>query len=158
MWVFFLAETIGSFRSLPSLTNSKRSRWDDAAAASPCVIRPCSIAAADFAARTCHRHVLVSPLTLSGFESHIKKEVPTPLVWVLLFWRSRWDSNPRAVARKLISSQPRYDHFDTAAYTPTRIPKAGLEIKGQRNFSFLRPFSRGLPLPFCENLCYTELV
>lgn len=31
-------------------------------------------------------------------------------------WRSGWDSNPRAVACKLISSQPRYDHFDTAAY------------------------------------------
>ena len=29
-------------------------------------------------------------------------------------WRRRWDSNPRAVARKLISSQPRYDHFDTS--------------------------------------------
>ena len=29
--------------------------------------------------------------------------------------RSGRDSNPRAVARKLISSQPRYDHFDTAA-------------------------------------------
>ena len=33
---------------------------------------------------------------------------------LLIFWRSEWDSNPRAVARKLISSQPRYDHFDTA--------------------------------------------
>lgn len=32
-------------------------------------------------------------------------------------WRSGWDSNPRAVARKLISSQPRYDHFDTAAWS-----------------------------------------
>ena len=32
------------------------------------------------------------------------------------FWRSGWDSNPRAVARKLISSQPRYDLFDTAPY------------------------------------------
>ena len=32
-------------------------------------------------------------------------------------WRSGWDSNPRAVACKLISSQPRYDHFDTAAYS-----------------------------------------
>ena len=30
-------------------------------------------------------------------------------------WRSGWDSNPRAVSCKLISSQPRYDHFDTAA-------------------------------------------
>ena len=32
------------------------------------------------------------------------------------FWRSGWDSNPREVSLKLISSQPRYDHFDTAAY------------------------------------------
>ena len=31
-------------------------------------------------------------------------------------WRRRWDSNPRAVARKLISSQPRYDHFDTSPF------------------------------------------
>lgn len=31
-------------------------------------------------------------------------------------WRSGWDSNPRDVSVKLISSQPRYDHFDTAPY------------------------------------------
>ena len=31
-------------------------------------------------------------------------------------WRSGWDSNPREVALKLISNQPRYDHFDTAPY------------------------------------------
>lgn len=37
-----------------------------------------------------------------------------------LFWRSGRDSNPRAIARKLISSQPRYDHFDTAAYQIVR--------------------------------------
>ena len=29
-------------------------------------------------------------------------------------WRSGWDSNPRVVSDKLISSQPRYDRFDTA--------------------------------------------
>ena len=31
------------------------------------------------------------------------------------FWRTGWDSNPRAGLNtdKLISSQPRYDHFDT---------------------------------------------
>ena len=29
-------------------------------------------------------------------------------------WRRGWDSNPCAIARKLISSQPRYDHFDTS--------------------------------------------
>ena len=33
----------------------------------------------------------------------------------MAFWRSGWDSNPRGIAPKLISSQPRYDHFDTAA-------------------------------------------
>lgn len=31
-------------------------------------------------------------------------------------WRSRWDSNPRALADYLISSQARYDHFDTLPY------------------------------------------
>ena len=30
------------------------------------------------------------------------------------FWRSGWDSNPRNLAVQLISSQPRYDLFDTA--------------------------------------------
>ncbi len=29
-------------------------------------------------------------------------------------WRRRWDSNPRDPEVKLISSQPRYDHFDTS--------------------------------------------
>ena len=32
------------------------------------------------------------------------------------FWRRRWDSNPRDIAVKLISSQSRYDRFDTSAY------------------------------------------
>ena len=36
-------------------------------------------------------------------------------------WRRVWDSNPRAVARKLISSQPRYDHFDNSPYKIVRL-------------------------------------
>ena len=32
------------------------------------------------------------------------------------FWRKRWDSNPRAREDYLISSQGRYDHFDTLPY------------------------------------------
>ena len=32
-------------------------------------------------------------------------------------WRRERDSNPRAIARKLISSQPRYDHFDISPYS-----------------------------------------
>ena len=47
---------------------------------------------------------------------------------VFLFWRRRWDSNPRAVARKLISSQPRYDHFDTSP-CPAIISVPGGKIK-----------------------------
>ena len=31
--------------------------------------------------------------------------------------RSGWDSNPRALSSKRISSAPRYDRFDTAPYT-----------------------------------------
>ena len=30
-------------------------------------------------------------------------------------WRRGWDSNPRGLTPKLISSQPRYDRFDTSA-------------------------------------------
>ena len=33
-----------------------------------------------------------------------------------VFWRRGRDSNPCALSRKLISSQPRYDHFDTSPY------------------------------------------
>ncbi len=33
-----------------------------------------------------------------------------------IFWRRGRDSNPRVVSHKLISSQPRYDRFDTSAY------------------------------------------
>ena len=35
-------------------------------------------------------------------------------------WRSGWDSNPRAREDYLISSQARYDHFDTAPYMLSR--------------------------------------
>ena len=37
-------------------------------------------------------------------------------------WRSGWDSNPRGIAPKLISSQPRYDLFDTAADAAAGAP------------------------------------
>jgi hypothetical protein len=37
-----------------------------------------------------------------------------PTFFISLIWRRGWDSNPRTVARQLISSQPRYDHFDTS--------------------------------------------
>ncbi len=53
---------------------------------------------------------------LSNPTAQIRIKKDTHRKGVYLFWRRRWDSNPRAVARKLISSQPRYDHFDTSPY------------------------------------------
>ena len=38
------------------------------------------------------------------------------IFFINTFWRKRWDSNPRALADNLISSQARYDHFDTLPY------------------------------------------
>ena len=49
-------------------------------------------------------------------------------------WRSGWDSNPRALADNLISSQARYDHFDTspydlnAKYYTTKIPVCQMKL------------------------------
>ena len=71
-------------------------------------------------------------------------------------WRKRWDSNPRALADNLISSQSRYDHFDTAPYLSQhqhfgkrgelmgrtskniklRIPEKPHKIKGFRSGSY----------------------
>ena len=50
-----------------------------------------------------------------------KKPANPHVYW--LFWRSGWDSNPRAVSDKLISSQPRYDHFDTAPRWQRQVRK-----------------------------------
>ena len=39
-------------------------------------------------------------------------------------WRRGWDSNPREVSLKLISSQPRYDRFDTSPRNVDRGARA----------------------------------
>ena len=72
------------------------------------------------------------------------------------FWRSGWDSNPRNLAVQLISSQSRYDHFDTAPFLSQhqhlgkrgelmgrtskniklRIPEKPHKIKGFRSGSY----------------------
>ena len=55
------------------------------------------------------------------FEVSTKKEKSRNLHGYWIFrWRSGWDSNPRAREDYLISSQARYDHFDTAPYMLTR--------------------------------------
>ena len=45
------------------------------------------------------------------------------------FWRSGWDSNPREVSLKLISSHVRYDHFDTSPCMLTRETEINASIQ-----------------------------
>ena len=52
----------------------------------------------------------------NGF-SDKKKNPANPLVYWIFRWRRRWDSNPRYREVQLISSQSRYDHFDTSPNT-----------------------------------------
>ena len=55
------------------------------------------------------------------FRSERKKEKSrNPHGYWIFRWRSGWDSNPRAREDYLISSQARYDHFDTAPYMLNR--------------------------------------
>ena len=75
--------------------------------------------------------ILYQSATISRYSSVVERQLPKLNMRVrfplpapqrktrrrscLSFWRSGWDSNPRALADNLISSQARYDHFDTAA-------------------------------------------
>ena len=57
-------------------------------------------------------------------------------------WRRGWDSNPCDVAVKLISSQPRYDRFDTSPYMLIRFS----EVNAYSIFIIVRPaFERLTP-------------
>ncbi len=49
-----------------------------------------------------------------------KEKSRNPHGYWIFRWRKRWDSNPRARDGYLISSQARYDHFDTAPYMLNR--------------------------------------
>lgn len=49
-----------------------------------------------------------------------KEKSRNPHGYWIFRWRSGWDSNPRAREDYLISSQARYDHFDTAPYMLNR--------------------------------------
>ena len=49
-----------------------------------------------------------------AFESHLRdSKIDLQKEVYFANWRKRWDSNPRAVARKRFSRAPRYDHFGT---------------------------------------------
>ena len=52
----------------------------------------------------------------------------------LIIWRRVWDSNPREIALKLISNQPRYDHFDNppCVFRPSKSSNQTLNNEEKR--------------------------
>jgi hypothetical protein len=46
-----------------------------------------------------------------------KKVAASEMQLATTIWRRGWDSNPRTLAGHLISSQGRYDRFDTSPYS-----------------------------------------
>ena len=56
------------------------------------------------------------------------------------FWRKRWDSNPRAREGYLISSQGRYDRFDTLPYDRFSLDFAIISHSGGEIKPFFRFF------------------
>ena len=58
-----------------------------------------------------------------------KKKSRNPHGYWIFRWRSGWDSNPRAREDYLISSQARYDHFDTAPYMLNRCFSSLFSVK-----------------------------
>ena len=67
-----------------------------------------------------HRFRFFAPRGLGRFFE--EKEKASNARASLASWRSGWDSNPRALADNLISSQARCDHFDTAPSNAVRFP------------------------------------
>ena len=70
--------------------------------------------------RLCAEHRLQS--------KNADKDTDCILISVLI-WRKRWDSNPRAREGYLISSQARYDHFDTLPFMSTPVPRSQTHIR-----------------------------
>ena len=101
----------------------------------------------------------VAPFTTAPFESQVpfgKKEQARKDLFFL--WRRGWDSNPRGVSAKLISSQPRYDRFDTPARCQSSIQKTTgnckTAIKGKP--ISLRESVRYAPLPGRSSRCSSD--
>lgn len=61
-------------------------------------------------------------------------------------WRRRWDSNPRNLAVQLISSQSRYDHFDTSPYlSHHQAPRKTGRTDGENKENYLVKDTRKTP-------------
>ena len=81
-------------------------------------------------------------------------------------WRRERDSNPRVLAHKLISSQPRYDHFDISPYmiklktslifVAFLAGRPVMSCCGARNFFARLSKFRPLPLLFARFICHRQ--
>ena len=94
-------------------------RWSDIFCYAKCDIETCGFSDIIFAPNA-RRHITCEA-NITGAANITRRKANITendkfLSKLVVFWRRERDSNPRAIARKLISSQPRYDHFDTAAY------------------------------------------
>ena len=94
-----MAQTVGFSRALATVRRTVAARRDAKRRARAVRIPPCSPCI------VCRKN---------------KKQRPVGCC----LWRRRWDSNPRGIAAKLISSQSRYDRFDTSAYLVFIAPPA----------------------------------
>ncbi len=68
---------------------------------------------------------------------------------MIVFWRRERDSNPRARERKLISSQPRYDHFDISPYMLS-------SVWSKTNYSIFH--RTGRPVMSCSSIQIHSLI
>ncbi len=74
---------------------------------------------------------------------------------MLMMWRRGWDSNPRGLSSKLISSQPRYDRFDTSADT---LLRANILLNRAKSVNAKKPgLSCRALIRLCENQCRRSL-
>ncbi len=91
-----------------------RKRWDSISAIGRSswhsVLRSSRLGSKSRGGQTRHWRVCCSALRIPPNSSAKTKGHP---LGVLLSWRKRWDSNPRALADNRISSAARCDHFDT---------------------------------------------
>lgn len=121
------------------------------------VCRPCSIAAADLAARTCHRHVLPSPLPLSGFESLlVQKQKSCRPTGNRIFGTPEGTRTPNPQNRNLMRYPLRYWRLFTCQIIISAKPE---NVKvffavSQKEFRHSLPFFALSPL----HLTYSHLV
>ena len=82
-------------------------------------------------AKICNFNGFSKHIYLPSLDFYARKKEPGHCINIRVpWWRRRWDSNPRTLADQLISSQSRYDHFDTSPRLRISIPWQKEDCKG----------------------------